>query len=179
MRPRATIPPDSDERQADRDAVDGGRRARSDDRRRDDLGRPARGASRDRAEHHGIELQGAELAAEVARLRARLRPTDQPQEPARNLFQFNARTARSSAAPPLTENAVPVAAVPPPPPLSLIGFAAEGATRTAIISGFGDLFLVKEGDRIGAQFRVARIDADGVVVTNTSDETTFTIRLQQ
>ncbi len=47
-----------------------------------------------------IELQGAELAAEVARLRARLRPTDQPQEPARNLFQFNARTARSSAAPP-------------------------------------------------------------------------------
>ncbi len=104
---------------------------------------------------------------------------DQPQEPARNLFQFNARSARSSAPPPLTESAVPVAAVPPPPPLSLIGFAAEGATRTAIVSGFGDLFLVREGDQIGAQYRVARIDADGVVVTNTSDETTFTIRLQQ
>jgi hypothetical protein len=126
-----------------------------------------------------IELQGAELAAEVARLRARLRPTDQPQEPARNLFQFNARTTPSSAPPPLTESAVPVAAVPPPPPLSLIGFAAEGATRTAIVFGFGDLFLVREGDQIGAQYRVARIDADGVVVTNTSDETTFTIRLQQ
>jgi hypothetical protein len=126
-----------------------------------------------------IELQGAELAAEVARLRARLRPADQPQEPARNLFQFNARTARSSAPSPLTESAVAVAATPPPPPLSLIGFAAEGATRTAIISGFGDLFLVREGDRIGAQFRVARIDAEGVVVTNTSDETTVTIRLQQ
>lgn len=127
-----------------------------------------------------IELQGAELAAEVARLRARLRPTDQPQEPARNLFQFNAPTGRSSAQPLFTESAVPVAAVPPPPPpLSLIGFAAEGATRTAIVSGFGDLFLVREGDQIGAQYRVARIDADGVVVTNTSDETTFTIRLQQ
>jgi hypothetical protein len=126
-----------------------------------------------------IELQGAELAVEVARLRARLRPSDKPQEPARNLFQFNARTARSSAPPPLTESAVPVAAVPPPPPLSLIGFAAEGATRTAIVSGFGDLFLVREGDQIGAQYRVARIDADGVVVTNASDETIFTIRLQQ
>ena len=126
-----------------------------------------------------IELQGAELAAEVARLRSRLRPTDQPQEPARNLFQFNARTARSAAPPPLTESAVPVGAEPPPPPLSLIGFAAEGATRTAIISGFGDLFLVREGDRIGPQYRVTRIDADGVVVTNASDETTFTIRLQQ
>jgi hypothetical protein len=126
-----------------------------------------------------VELQGAELATEIARLRARLRPTDQPQEPARNLFQFNARSARSSAPPPSPERAAPVANVPAQPPLSLLGFAAEGATRTAIISGFGDLFLVKEGDRIGAQYRVARIDADGVVVSNVSDETTFTIRLQE
>jgi hypothetical protein len=125
-----------------------------------------------------IELQGAELAAEVARLRARLRPTDQPQEPARNLFQFDARTTRSlpaDAAP----SPLPVAAPPPPPPLSLIGLAADGATRTAIISGFGDLFLVKEGDRIGAQYRLSRVEADGVEVTNVSDDTTFTIRLQQ
>ena len=127
-----------------------------------------------------IELQGAELAAEVARLRARLRPTDQPQEPARNLFQFDARAARSSpAAGDSAPSPLPFSATPPPPPLSLIGFAAEGATRTAIISGFGDFFLVKEGDRIGAQYRVSRVDTDGVEVTNISDETTFTIRLQQ
>jgi hypothetical protein len=127
-----------------------------------------------------IELQGAELAAEVARLRARLRPTDPPQEPARNLFQFDSRAVRSSpAAADLAPIPLPIAAAPPPPPLTLIGFAAEGAIRTAIISGFGDLFLVKEGDRIGAQYRVSRVDADGVEVTNVSDDTTFTIRLQQ
>src|SRR5436190_19310682 len=55
-----------------------------------------------------IELQGAELAAEVARLRARLRPADQPQEPARNLFQFTARGSRSSAV---------AAALPPEQPV--------------------------------------------------------------
>ena len=126
-----------------------------------------------------IELQGAELAAEVARLRARLRPTDQPQEPARNLFQFNARAVHSSPDADFTPSPPPADVAPPPPPLALIGFAADGAARTAIISGFGDLFLVKEGDRIGAQFRVARIDADGVDVANIFDDTTFTIRLQQ
>jgi hypothetical protein len=125
-----------------------------------------------------IELQGAELAAEVARLRARLRPTDQPQEPARNLFQFRAQASRRAAAPAAVPTfEPPVIAAPPPPPLTLIGFAAEGATRTAIISGFGDLFLAKEGDRI-AQYRVARIDAD-VVDVATADGSTLTLRLQR
>jgi hypothetical protein len=127
-----------------------------------------------------IELRGAELAAEVARLRARLRPTDQPQEPARNLFQFNARTAASSSVAPGAPAVDQPAAVPPPPPLlSLIGFASEGAARTAIISAFGDLFFVREGDAIAAQYRVSRIGADGVDVTSVVDDTTLTIRLQQ
>jgi len=126
-----------------------------------------------------IELQGEELAAEVARLRARLRPADQPQEPARNLFQFSARASRSSAAAqPLPPEQTAVAAAPPPPPLALIGFAADGAARTAIISGFGDLFLAREGDSITSQYRVIRIDADGVELGAT-DGRTFTIRLQQ
>ena len=125
-----------------------------------------------------IELSGAALAAEVARLRARLRPADQPQEPARNLFQFDARPSRSRAA------ALVPAPIEPPviaaqPPLSLIGFASEGATRTAIISGFGDLFLATEGDRIASLYRVARVGADGVDVTSLADDTTFTLRLQQ
>jgi hypothetical protein len=73
----------------------------------------------------------------------------------------------------------PVAAVPPLPPLSLIGFASEGAARTAIISGLGDLFLAREGDRIASQYRVSRIGADGVEVTSLADDTTFTLTLQQ
>ena len=126
-----------------------------------------------------IELQGAELAAEVARLRARLRPAAQPQEPARNLFKFGARASRTApAAPvlPLEPTAAP--ALPPPPPFTLIGFASEGAVRTAIISGSGDLFLAREGDSITAQYRLIRIDADGVEL-GALDGTTFTLTLQK
>jgi hypothetical protein len=125
-------------------------------------------------------LQGAELAAEVARLRARLRPADQPQEPARNLFQFGERASRAAtAAPALPMFEPPAVATPPPPPLALIGFASEGATRTAIISGFGDLFLAGEGDRIAGQYQVSRVDGDGVDVTSLSDGSTLTLKLKQ
>ena len=126
-----------------------------------------------------IELQGAELAAEVARLRARLRPADQPQEPARNLFQFSARASHTApAAPllPLEPTAAP--APPPPPPFTLIGFASDGAVRTAIISGSGDLFLAREGDSITAQYRVLRIDADGVEL-GALDGRTVTLSLEK
>jgi hypothetical protein len=128
----------------------------------------------------GIELQGAELAAEVARLRARLRPTEQPQEPARNLFQFSERRSRAAAAAPVLPPLEPPApAAPPPPLLALIGFASQGDTRTAIISGFGDLFLAKEGDRIADRYRVNRVDGDAVDVTSLADGSTVTLRLQQ
>jgi hypothetical protein len=126
-----------------------------------------------------IELQGAELAAEVARLRARLRPADQPQDPARNLFQFSARASRSApGALPAPLEPAAVSAPPPPPPFSLIGFASEGAVRTAIISGSGDLFLAREGDSITAQYRVIRIDADGVEL-GAVDGRTVTLTLQK
>jgi len=126
-----------------------------------------------------IELQGAELAAEVARLRARLRPADQPQDPARNLFQFSARASRSApAAPPASLEPAAVSAPPSPPPFSLIGFASEGAVRTAIISGSGDLFLAREGDSITAQYRVIRIDGDGVEL-GAVDGRTVTLTLQK
>ena len=126
-----------------------------------------------------IELQGDELAAEVARLRARLRPIDQPQDPARNLFQFSARASRSSStrpAVPLEPAAVPVP--PPPPPFTLIGLASDGAVRTAIIAGSSDLFLATEGDPITAQYRVVRIDPDGVELS-ALDGRTITLTLQR
>ena len=125
-----------------------------------------------------IELQGAELATEVARLRARLRPSDQLQDPARNLFEFSTRASRSApAAPPAPLEPAAVSA-PLAPPFTLIGFASEGAVRTAIISGAGDLFLAREGDSITAQYRVIRIDADGVEL-GALDGRTVTLTLQQ
>ena len=115
---------------------------------------------------NAIELQGAELAAEVARLRERLQPADQPQQPARNLFQFSARAlafvGRRPAAP---AGAARGRRRPCRRRRSRsIGLADDGADgrRTAIISGFGDLFLVKDGDSITSRYRVIRIDADGV-----------------
>ncbi len=131
-----------------------------------------------------IELRGAELAAEVARLRARLRPTDEPQSPARNLFQFARGTAPVAAAPIVEVNqpAVVAAAPPSPPPFTLVGLASDSTdadiVRTAIISGFGDVFLVKEGETLASRYRVVRVGADGVDLTAISDGTPVTLRLQ-
>lgn len=125
-----------------------------------------------------IETRGAELSNEIARLHDRLRPTSAPRQPARNLFQFTSAKPRPAVpvttTPALTEAslaAVPVAL----PPLKLSGIAedpgADGPIRTAIISGQGQLFLVKEGEMVTTRYRVVKISADGVelleVGTNT------------
>lgn len=147
---------------------------------------PRRAAPRSVApDTSAIELQGAELAAEVARLRARLRPTAEPQDPPRNLFQFGARAARPSAAiewpPPAPDAAAPPPAIVPPP-FTLVGVATDsgpdGPIHTAIVSAFGDVFLVKEGETLTPQYKVARIGADGVELTNLTDGTALRLRLK-
>jgi hypothetical protein len=130
-----------------------------------------------------VELKGAELAAEIARLRERLRPVVEPQQPARNLFQFGRRPAAAvniAPTPPAVETVVvpPAAAAPPPPSLTLVGMAVDGSVRTAIISGFGDLFLVKEGETLAGQYRVAKIGADGVDLTSLADGATLHLTLK-
>ena len=130
-----------------------------------------------------IELQGAELAAEVARLRARLRPTEEPQQPARNLFQF-ANRAAAPAADLLREASPPAGAPPaaPAPAFTLIGFAvesaADGPERTAIVAAFGDVFLVKDGDTLASQYRIVRVGADAVEMISLNDGTTLILRPQ-
>ena len=129
-----------------------------------------------------VELKGAELAAEISRLRERLRPVVEPQQPARNLFQFGRRSSAAAniAAPPsAVETVVETVVVPPPPPaLTLVGMAVDGSVRTAIISGFGDLFLVKEGETLASQYRVAKIGADGVDLTSLADGATLHLTLK-
>ena len=117
-----------------------------------------------------VDLRGEALAAEVARLHDRLRPDAAPRVPGRNLFQFSAPRARAEAPPPrpaITE--APVAA-PAPPPLTLDGIAEDpgpnGPVRTAIISGFGQVFLAKEGDTVTLRYRVQRISGDVVELTD-------------
>jgi hypothetical protein len=126
-----------------------------------------------------IDLRGAELANEIARLQERLRPTSRPRQPGRNLFAFRARAARSApaalalAAPPVM--APPLPLPPSAPMLKLAGIAEDdspdGPVRTAIISGEGQLFLVKEGDEVTPRYRVGKISADGVELIDSGDNT--------
>lgn len=131
-----------------------------------------------------IEARGAELASEVARLHDRLRPSAAPRQPGRNLFAFHAPPARER--PPLPAPiAAPSEAAPKPlaqPALKLAGIAEDagpdGPVRMAFISGEGQLFMVKEGEAVTLRYRVARISADVVELTDVADGTTRRLALR-
>lgn len=132
-----------------------------------------------------VEDSGAALAAEIARLRARLHPSIAPQAPARNLFEYHARPAARGAVPPSAPAPVTVEPlpVPPAPVLTLIGIASDadaaGATiRTAIISGAGDLFLVKEGEAVTPRYRVVKISESVVELADTEQAATVRLALK-
>jgi hypothetical protein len=67
-------------------------------------------------------------------------------------------------------------------PLKLEGLAEDhgdqGAVRTAIISGFGDIFLAKEGDNVTLRYRVAKISPDAVELTDLTDNTPLRLALR-
>ncbi len=124
-----------------------------------------------------IELQGAELAHEIARLHDRLKPDAKPVGPGRNLFAFRAAVVRPAPAPVAPMAALSEAAplAPAPPPLTLEGIAEDGGddspARTAFIAGGGQFFMVKEGDSITPRYRVVKISADVVELSDESDHT--------
>jgi hypothetical protein len=134
-----------------------------------------------------IDKTGAELEAEIHRLRDRLRPTATPRL-GRDLFQFAA--ARPRVAPqavpvqPQTASIPPMPVAPPPPQLTLIGVAQDaadsGPIRTAIISTSGQLFLVKEGEEVvaaGSRYRVTKI-SDASADLSAPDQTTLHLALK-
>jgi hypothetical protein len=114
-----------------------------------------------------IDTSGAALEADIARLHDRLRPTASPRL-GRDLFQFAAvRPHITTPAVPTEPQPISTPALAPPPRLTLIGVAQDGAEsdtiRTAIISTAGQLFLVKEGDDVtsaGVRYRVTKISDD-------------------
>jgi hypothetical protein len=125
-----------------------------------------------------VDISGAALAAEISRLHERLRPDTAPRERTRNLFAFR------SAARPAPIGKVPQAAsdgraatVPAVlPSLTLAGLAEDaapnGPVRTAVVSGDGQVFLVKEGEIFsvrGVTYRVATISANSVELVDVSD----------
>jgi hypothetical protein len=138
-----------------------------------------------RSQTDKADRSSATLAVEIARLHERLRPTAAPEQPSRNLFTF--RSSRRSTRlydvepPPVAaEPAAPV--VETPAPLELIGLASDGVdtalVRTAILSGFGQLFLAKEGEAVTERFRVTRIGADVVELSDTQSPTPVRLALR-
>ncbi len=50
--------------------------------------------------------------------------------------------------------------------------------RTAIVSGFGDVFLVKAGERIASRYRVVTVAGDGVELVDEADGSTLRLFLK-
>jgi hypothetical protein len=130
-----------------------------------------------------VDKSGAALAIEVQRLHERLRPNDAPLH-SRDLFRYAGRSSASVEAP---VAAAPATAAPAPTPatvlpLKLEGLAEDrgdqGPVRSAVISGFGDFFIVKEGDSVTTRYRVAKISSEGVELTDLTDNTTLRLALR-
>ena len=139
-----------------------------------------------------IDASGAMLVTEIERLRERLRPEATPREGSRNPFVFRFTEhagARSRLAATAEKGAstADVAAAPPRLRLSLAGLAEDsdpaggGLVRTAIISGNGQVFLVKEGDAVtdrGVVFTVVKISADSAELADPRDGSTQRLTLK-
>lgn len=134
------------------------------------------------------EPTAEDLNAQADRLRSRtnalaLRPST------RNPFRFNASRSAPPAADRFDSSRTPVpAAVAPsppaaplPPPLKLSGVTEkrtpQGARRTAVISGAGQLYLAGVGETIAGRYTIVTIDPEAVVLRDENgDETRLLLR---
>jgi hypothetical protein len=132
-----------------------------------------------------VDAKSEQLATEVGRLRERLRPTTTPRQPGRNLFRFHEAPVAPHAplAAPAAVAAPPVE-LPPPTimPMRLVGMAEdpgpEGPVRIAFVNAGGQLFNVKEGDSILDLYRVSKITADVIELTDVKDGTVRRLALR-
>ncbi len=118
------------------------------------------------------EPTAEELNVKAARLRNRtaavtLRPST------RNPFRYG--SPKSSAPRASRERAVQSAAIepaiqvaPPAPTLKLSGVAQKGATRTAILSGDGQIYVVGVGDSVAGRYTVITIDPETVLLRDSA-----------
>ncbi len=133
-----------------------------------------------------VDAKSEQLATEIGRLRERLRPTTTPRQPGRNLFRFHEAPV---APPPVVAApaapAAPAVELPPPPtimPMRLVGMAEDtgpdGPMRIAFVNAGGQLFNVKEGDSILDLYRVSKITADVIELTDVHDGTVRRLALR-
>jgi hypothetical protein len=111
-----------------------------------------------------------DIAEEAARLQARVRDEIAYQEPSRNPFRYVARRPepRASAPPPEAVVDEPAVTIPPPQPpqIAVAGITTKTtggvSTRTAVLMTPAGPVEVSQGDPVGAEYRVVRIEADAV-----------------
>jgi hypothetical protein len=131
-----------------------------------------------------IDGRGAALAIEISRLHERLQPVARPPRAGRDLFSFVTSRPRPVEPVQTPKPAVSEAPIrrPAPPALKLSGIAEDatpgGLVRTAIISGFGQLFLAKEGETVTDRYRVVKISSDVVELTDLAERTTLRLALR-
>ena len=114
------------------------------------------------------EPTAEELNLQAARLRNRtaavtLRPST------RNPFRYGTpklSAPRASREREVQQTAIEPAiqAAPPAPTLKLSGVAQKGATRTAVLSGDGQIYVVGVGDSVAGRYTVITIDPEAVLL---------------
>ena len=121
------------------------------------------------------EQLAEEIQSQAARLRERLAAAPQPAPSDRNPFSFHttpSRLSRTREAEPRRDlpAVLEPAAESEPDPFTLSGIAEENTdagkaaapVRTAILSGFGDVFLARAGDTIVSRYEIVAVGADAV-----------------
>jgi hypothetical protein len=133
--------------------------------------RPAAKAARDATrtdlrKPHDVTSFDLNDAAE--RLRARLNTHAHSRDLDRNPFEFGQAPAPRAAMPAAAAAAMaaPPAPVDLPPPFALSGVAerknGDVMERTAILSGNGQIYFAKVGDRVAGRYEVTAIGADAI-----------------
>jgi hypothetical protein len=113
--------------------------------------------------------QAVDVQREADRLGVRLGAVPRYEAPTRDLFRFASRRAPAAVPQPAAEPPAPppVERAVPSPPMVLIGTAADGGAAgsvTAILSTPGGVLLVREGDVVAPDYRVAKVTADTVTL---------------
>ncbi len=128
-------------------------------------------ASRDGSALDRAETLARDIQSQAARLRARLATAPEPGGSSRNPFAFHVPPPQPRPVPRGATRPAgdlrPALSVPEPPPFSLSGIAEDEnpagvRIRTAVLSGMGDVFLVKAGDTVRERYSVIAVGADAV-----------------
>ena len=115
-----------------------------------------------------------DIQAQALKLQTRIAHDTGYENPSRDPFRFAARpsTARRQPSQPVIPAAPPLPVAPEPPPIRLSGIATQMVggepQRTAILVTPQGPLEVHEGDAIGTDYHVTRIQDDAVELTGTN-----------